>query len=145
MTSYKQDIIAWSQEQAGFLKSGRFDLLDYENIAEEILDVGKSEARELESRMAVLICHLLKAQYQLERLGNSWQRTIREQRKRILIRINKTPSLKSFFIEEERFGDAYLDGRLMAEKETGLDCFPDECPWTLEQIIDDNFFPEQSG
>jgi Domain of unknown function DUF29 len=142
MTSYKQDIIAWSREQAGFLKSGQFDLLDIEHLSDEVLDVGKSEARELESRMAVLICHLLKAQYQPGRLGASWQRTIREQRKRILIRLDKTPSLKSFFIEEDRFGDAYLDGRLMAEKETGLDCFPDECPWTFEKIIEDDFFPE---
>jgi hypothetical protein len=142
MTTYQQDVIAWSQEQAGFLRSGRFDLLDFENIAEEILDVGKSEARELESRMAVLICHLLKAKYQPERIGSSWQKTIKEQRKQILIRLIKTPSLKSFFIEEVRFDGAYLDGRLMAEKETGLYCFPDDCPWTLDDILSEGWFPE---
>ena len=62
--AYKQDIVAWANEQAAYIRAGRFDMLDLENIAEEIEDVGKSEQRELESRMAVLIAHLLKWQYQ---------------------------------------------------------------------------------
>ena len=55
--AYKQDIVAWANEQAAYIRAGRFDMLDLENIAEEIEDVGKSEQRELESRMAVLIAH----------------------------------------------------------------------------------------
>ena len=54
-TAYKTDIIAWANEQAAFIRAGRFDLLDLENIAEEIEDVGKSEQRELENRMAILL------------------------------------------------------------------------------------------
>ena len=53
--AYEKDIVAWANEQASFIRAGRFDLLDLENIAEEIEDVGKSEKRELASRMAVLI------------------------------------------------------------------------------------------
>ncbi|MEY3881055.1 MAG: hypothetical protein RIQ94_1851, partial [Pseudomonadota bacterium] len=37
---YNQDIVAWAQEQAGFIRAGRFDLLDIEHIADEIDDVG---------------------------------------------------------------------------------------------------------
>ena len=56
-TAYKTDVIAWANEQAAFIRAGRFDLLDLENIAEEIEDVGKSEQRELESRTLRKLCH----------------------------------------------------------------------------------------
>ena len=76
---YEADIVAWASEQARLLRSGRFDLLDTEHIAEEIEDVGKSEQRELASRMAVLLCHLIKWCYQPARQGASWLATIKTQ------------------------------------------------------------------
>lgn len=79
--SYDADVVAWANEQARLIRAGRLDQLDLEHIAEEIEDVGKSEQRELASRMAVLIAHLIKWQYQPERPSNSWRRTIKEQRK----------------------------------------------------------------
>jgi hypothetical protein len=92
---YENDIVAWANEQARLLRAGRFDLLDLEHLAEEIEDVGRSEQRELASRMAVLLAHLLKWQNQTERRGNSWQRTIKEQRRGIHYRLDETPSLKA--------------------------------------------------
>jgi hypothetical protein len=143
LTTYRQDIVAWAHEQADLIRAGRFDLLDLEHIADEIDDVGKSEARELQSRMAVLIAHLLKYQYQQHRnSGPSWGNTIKEQRQRIQLRLKKTPSLKAFFIDEERFDDAYLDGRMMAEKETGLYDFPEICPWSIDEVLSTNWLPE---
>ena len=62
--SYDTDAIAWANEQARLLRAGRFDALDIEHIADEIVDVGKSEKRELASRLAVLLAHMLKWQYQ---------------------------------------------------------------------------------
>lgn len=62
--SYEADIVAWANEQAWLVRNKKFELLDIEHIAEEIEDVGKSEQRELASRMAVLLCHFLKWQYQ---------------------------------------------------------------------------------
>jgi hypothetical protein len=73
------------------LRSGKLSALDIEHIAEEIEDVGKSEQRELASRMTGLIAHLLKWQYQPERQSGSWQRTIKEQRKVIARRLKKHP------------------------------------------------------
>jgi Domain of unknown function DUF29 len=90
-TAYDTDIIAWSKEQASLLRSGKLSAIDIEHIAEEIEDVGKSEQRELANRMAVLLSHLLKWQYQPERQSGSWQRTIKEQRKAIARRINTPP------------------------------------------------------
>ena len=68
-TDYETDVVAWASEQARLIRAGRFDLVDREHIAEEIEDVGKSEQRELATRMAVLLAHLLKWQHQPERRG----------------------------------------------------------------------------
>jgi hypothetical protein len=100
---YDTDIIAWANEQARLLRAGRFDALNIEHIADEIEDVGKSEQREFESRMAVLLAHLLKWRYQPERRGNSWRRTLAEQRKALARRLQKTPSLRPDLHDPEWF------------------------------------------
>ena len=92
---YDQDIVAWANEQAALLRAGRYELLDIEHIADEIEDVGKSEQRELISRMAVLLAHLLKWQHQPERRGRSWQLTISAQRGDIADALEETPSLRA--------------------------------------------------
>ena len=80
---YEVDVVAWSAEQARFLREGRLELLDTAHPAGEIEDVGKSEQRELANRMAVLLAHLLKWQRLPVRRGGSWQLTIRNQRRGI--------------------------------------------------------------
>ena len=141
-TAYEKDIVAWANEQAGFIRAGRFDLLDLENIAEEIEDVGKSEKRELASRMAVLLSHLLKWQFQSGRRGASWQRTIKEQRKEIIYDLKETPSLKPLLNDTEWMDMVWGRAVSVALNETGLDIFPDSSPWSTEQILSQAFFPE---
>lgn len=142
--AYEKDIVAWANEQASFIRAGRFDLLDLENIAEEIEDVGKSEKRELASRMSVLLIHLLKWQYQAIRRGTSWQRTIREQRKIITIELADTPSLKVLLHDENWNFKVWADAVVKASDETSFNSsiFPELCPWTPEQILDQDFFPQ---
>ena len=65
-TRYEQDVVAWAREQAALLREGKFSAIDVEHIAEEIEDVGKSEQRELSSRMAVLLARVVKASEMLE-------------------------------------------------------------------------------
>jgi len=141
-TAYDKDVIAWAQEQANLLRSGRFDALDIEHLAEEIEDVGKSEKRELASRMAVLLTHLLKWQFQPGRRGSSWQRTIKEQRKAIALHIKETPSLKASLANSDWLGTVWADGITKAIEETGLDTFPENMPWTVEQVLSQEFLPE---
>lgn len=138
---YDDDVIAWAEEQAKLLRSKQFDALDIENIAEEIEDVGKSEQRELESRMAVLLAHLLKWQLQPKRRGASWLRTINIQRTSIERRLRKTPSLKRCIYDVEWWEDAWGDARVLLEKETGIVEVPRECPWTIDQVLDLEFVP----
>ncbi|MDP2752674.1 MAG: DUF29 domain-containing protein [Rhodocyclaceae bacterium] len=142
-TKYEMDVVAWANEQAQLIRAGRFDLLDIENIAEEIEDVGKSEQRELEHRMAVLLAHLLKWQYQQDRQGNSWARTVKEQRKRVHIRLNKTPSLKTDLLDPAWWIDVWADAVTQATSETGIDIldFPEECPWSVDEILAPDWFP----
>ena len=90
-SNYDGDIVAWANEQAALLRAGLFSQMDMEHLAEEIEDVGKSEKRELASRLAVLLAHLLKCQYQPDLQGNSWRRTIKERRN--AIRFFSAPSM----------------------------------------------------
>ena len=146
MTSaYESDIVAWAGEQARLLRAGRFELLDIANIAEEIEDVGRAEQRELMSRMAVLLAHLLKWQYQPERRGNSWRRTIQIQREQLRRALKKTPSLKTLLANEEWWEGVWGDAWVEAARETGLDNFPEACPWTFAEIRDDGWLPAEEG
>ena len=140
--TYESDVVAWANEQARLIRAGRFDLLDIENIAEEIEDVGKSEKRELANRMAILLAHLLKWKVQPERRGTSWRNTINNQRERISRRVEKTPGLQSCLVDNEWWKDAWLDAIDMAIKETNLEIdMPNECPWARDEILGD-WMPE---
>jgi hypothetical protein len=143
-TSYDKDVILWSQEQARLLRAGRFAELDVEHLADEIEDVGKSEKRELASRMAVLLTHLLKWRSQPENRSQSWRATIIVQRKRIALAIKATPSLKAVMRDPDWQEDMWLDALAQASRETGLtmEDLPDACPWTTNQAADQDFWPE---
>jgi hypothetical protein len=142
--SYDKDVILWSEQQAQLLRAGRFAELDIEHLADEIEDVGKSEKRELASRMAVLLAHLLKWSRQPKMRSNGWRSTIVDQRKRIALSIKATPSLKAVMRDPDWREDIWLDARTQARNETGLaeDELPEACPWTMEQVADQDFWPE---
>jgi Domain of unknown function DUF29 len=135
------DIISWSSEQAAYLRTKQFDKLDIENLAEEIEDMGKSEQREFESRMAVLLAHLLKWEHQPALRSRSWENTIKHQRYRLKRRLEKTPSLKASLNSDEFWTDVWEEATFFAEKETGLSSFPETCGWDVNQILDNSFYP----
>jgi hypothetical protein len=138
---YEDDVIAWANQQARFLREGRIDLLDVEHLAEEIEDVGKSEQRELANRMTLLLTHLLKWQMQPGRRGASWQITIRSQRRGIARRFKETPSLRPKLGDADWWAGVWDDATAKAAEETGLSDFPETCPWTPGQILDIAWFP----
>ena len=140
-TSYEKDVVAWSFEQARLIRAGRFELLDLENIAEEILDVGKSEQRELANRMALLLAHLLKWQFQAELRGSSWQRTIKAQRIELAYLLDEAPSLRGKLSNARWFDMVWSKALAQATNETGLDVFPEVCPWAMDEILAADWFP----
>ncbi len=120
-TPYKKDVILWSQEQARALRERDFSRLDIEHLADEIEDVGKSEKRELASRMAVLLAHLLKWRFQSEKRSASWRRTINHQRERVVLLIKGAPSLETVLKDMDWRRDMWLDAIAQASRETGID------------------------
>ena len=142
-TNYETDVVAWAKEQAGFVRSGRFDQLDLEHIAEEIEDVGKNEQRELASRMAVLLAHLLKWEHQPARRSKSWQYTLTTQRKEVAYVISEAPSLRTKFSDERWLDIVWSKAKSQAESETGLDIdtFPEVCPWPISDVLSEGWLP----
>ncbi len=141
MQNYETDVIAWANEQAALIRSGRFDLLDLEHIADEIEDVGKSEQRELMSHLTGLIAHLLKWQYQPSYRGSSWEKTIKVKRKEIAYSLKAMPSLKTRLVDAEWLELAWDKAVSQAMVETNLDSFPESLCWSVEQILNPEFWP----
>jgi len=145
-TSYERDFYTWSQEQAAFLRQGRLDLLDLENLAEEVESMGKSERREFVSRLSVIICHLLKLQVQVDRASaneKSWKVSVRTQRAAVAKLLNNNPGLKNPAILADALDSGWSEGLDLAIRETGLDAdlFPTEIIFSLAQVLDDAFWP----
>lgn len=140
---YDTDFFEWTQEQARLLRERRFADLDLENLIEEVEGVGGSDKQQIENRLTVLLAHLLKWKYQPGARSPSWQGSIREQRRRIRAVLKHSPSLRSY--PALVFDDQYLGARLEAASETGIDftLFPDLCPFTVEQALDEAFLPKQ--
>lgn len=136
---YETDFYAWTQEQAELLKLGKLNTLDVANLLEEIESLGKQQKQELRNRLGVLIGHLLKWEYQPDFRSKSWRVTIREQRRRIKEHLDDNPSLKPYLSQAVLV--AYEDGIDLVSKETPLDKkdLPQECSYTIEQILDSAF------
>jgi hypothetical protein len=128
------------------LRAGNFEALDLENLAEEIKEVGKSEKRELMSRMVVLLAHLLKWQFQPLLRGKSRKSTIIVQRDDVADVLEEAPSLRASLEDSKWLEKAWRKARLLAANETGIDedLFPSQCPWRMAQALDPEFFPEQA-
>ena len=142
---YETDFFLWTQEQAQLLREKRWSDLDLENLTEEVRSVGGSEKKEVKSRLELLVMHLLKWKYQPGRRTPSWDSTILRQRIELIDLLEDSPSLKPYL--REQFPKRYLGARLDAEKETGIafDLFPDECPFTLDEVMDHKFMPDEPG
>ncbi|MEI6986819.1 MAG: DUF29 domain-containing protein [Rhodospirillaceae bacterium] len=139
--TYETDFYAWANEQAALLRAGNLNAADLENIAEEIESMGRSEKRELVNRLIVLLTHLLKWQYQPNYQCSSWQTTIWSQRRELARHLKDNPSLRAK--ANDILLDVYPDVPIKASLETGFKetAFPQSCPWSFSQIMDEGFWP----
>jgi hypothetical protein len=139
---YEKDFYAWTVEQARLLRSGELSAVDIENIAEEIESMGRSDRREIKSRLIVLLCHLLKWQMQPQMRSTGWSGTIREQRRKLEELLSESPSLRPTVAEI--LPRAYAEAREDAADETGLAeaAFPEACPFSAEQVLSREFLPQ---
>ncbi|MBE9193679.1 DUF29 domain-containing protein [Gloeocapsopsis crepidinum LEGE 06123] len=141
-TLYETDYLQWIETTVKKLRSQNYENVDWENLIEEIEDMGRSECRSLESNLIVVLLHLLKWQYQPEYRSGSWESSIIEHRRRIKKSLKESPSLKSYF--ESIFAEAYTEAVKQAKAETGLplETFPIECLYELTEVVNDEFLPE---
>jgi hypothetical protein len=140
--AYDEDFFAWTQEQAQLVRSGEFSSLDLENVAEELESMGRSARRELRNRLAILLMHLLKWQYQPAFRSRSWSGSVQEQRREVQNLLDESPSLRPLVIQD--LAHIYALAAAKAVAETGLaeTTFPAACPFTPEQILAEDFLPE---
>lgn len=156
---YETDYHQWANRQAELIRQRRFDELDLDNLAEEVEDMGKSEPRSLTSEFKTILLHLLKYQYQTQQLnpglpqpynGRSWINSIGRARcdARDILADNRSLAQR----QNELIAKAYNTAKKLAIKEMNryvqshqrLDesSFPDTCPWTCEQIMEEDWLPE---
>lgn len=140
-TLYDRDFVEWAEQQAQLLRAEEFEKVDWQNVIEEIESLGISQQHELNNRLRVLLMHLLKWQFQESHHSRSWSITIDNQRIDIEWLLRRNPSLRARL--SEFVVEAYPFAVRMASKETELPrtTFPATCPYTLEQIMDDEFLP----
>lgn len=149
-TLYDKDFYAWIYHNIELVKAKKWDDIDTDILIDELESMAKRDRHELVSHLMILIAHLLKWQFQFKQLskkwqefdGKSWQRSITEQRIQIQEQLKMSPSLKSYF--NEAIDKAYPNALKMAIKETKLSqtTFPDTCPYSIEQLLDDDFYPQ---
>jgi len=134
---YERDFYAWIMHNVKLLKFGKLSEINTEILIDELESMAKRDKRELISHLIILLAHLLK--WQLHE--TSWNNRIVEQRMQIIEQLDMSPSLKAYL--SEALEKAYPKAVQLAHKETKLskDSFPTNCPYLLEQILDDDFYP----
>ncbi|MBK5964630.1 hypothetical protein CCR95_11200 [Thiocystis minor] len=138
--SHDRDFYAWALESANRLRAGNLAGLDLQRIAEEIEDMGRAEKHALASHLKILILHLLKWRYQPTLRSLSWQLSITNARDEIAELLEDSPSLTGKL--PEILARRYPAARQGAILETGLPAatFPTECPLTIEQLLDPEYW-----
>lgn len=139
---YEEDFYTWTVEQSRLLRASELSAVDAVNIAEELESMGRSDRREIRSRLVVLLTHLLKWRFQPEARSAGWSGTIREQRRQIELILEDSPSLRPLL--EVSLARTYADARIDAAEQTGLSPvdLPKECPFTADEVMSGSFFPE---
>jgi hypothetical protein len=139
---YDQDYYLWIEDVLKKIQEKKWNEMDWDNLWEEIDDMGKSQKQRLTSNLRILLMHLLKWEFQPEKRTNSWKYTIIEHRRRILEQLEYSPSLKNHL--NLNFEITYQKARKDASLETNLalNTFPNQYPYTVEQALDEDWFSE---
>jgi hypothetical protein len=141
--TYLADFNLWIDQTAQLLRERRWHEIDVEHLIEEVEDLGKSERRGIASQLTRLLLHLLKWQYQPQRRSDSWLDSITDARTQIELAIEDSPSLKNY--PAEQLEKSYQRARRQAAKQTSMQVsvFPEECPYPLELVLDEDWLPSQ--
>lgn len=139
---YEQDFLLWIETTVEQLQRKDIDHLDWENLIEEIKSLGNEERRKVDSYLKQLLLHLLLDQYWLterELCRRGWRTEITNFRDE-LEDLFRSKTLYNYFLQ--RVDEVYFKSKRLATEKTGLmsKTFSHECPYTVEQILDFDFF-----
>jgi hypothetical protein len=140
---YERDYYTWAVEQARALKEHRFEDLNWENLADEVEGLAKTEKRELKGRLQVLLLHLLKWQFQPSRRSRNWRTTIVVQRREIQHHLQDNPGLRPYIADvlsrAYELAQLEISGRFLRKTAPQP---ASSSPWTFEQVMDEQFWPD---
>ncbi len=140
---YERDFCLWVADTVAKLKVRNFDDLDLENLIEEIESLAGREQRELESRLDVLLNHLLKRCYiPTPENYRGWELTIREQRKQLQRLLKQSPSLRNYL--SEVFNDIWQVALADLRQDYPKIEFPDKWQFSsdVETILSEKFWQD---
>lgn len=143
-TNYDTDFYAWTQAQAALLRAKDWTQVDWGHLIEEIESLGDQYRHALQSHLRVLLWHLLKHRYQPARRTPSWRRSVINARQEIEAILERNPSLRGAL--PKALAWAYSRARRAANQETGqpLATYPETCPWPLDRVLDEDFWPPEA-
>ena len=141
---YDRDYLEWINLTLDQLRNQDYTSVDWQNLIEEIEDMGKGERRSLESNLVIVLLHLLKWQFQPQYRTGNWEGSIIEHRRRIRQALEDSPSLKSYL--ETVLTECYESAVKQAKGETQLplETFPARCPYNVAEVLDDDFLPKEA-
>ncbi|MBF2055646.1 MAG: DUF29 domain-containing protein [Cyanobacterium sp. T60_A2020_053] len=139
---YEIDDYLWIQETVKLLKENKFNDLDLDNLIEELDDLGRERKHSVENLLKQVIIHLLLLQYwQKEYNYNAshWRGEIRTFRQDLELKL--TTNLQNYLTTN--LEKIYQKGLRIAMDKTELNSsvFPPKCPYTLEQLLNEDWFP----
>lgn len=134
---YLEDETAWLETMSRLVAERRFQELDHDHLSEYLADMARRDKREVRSRLAVLIAHLLKWDLQSDQRTNSWRATIAIQRQELRDLLESATLLNH---AHEILGTAYERAVKQAALDMGrpFESFASENSLTLDAILGDD-------
>jgi glycosylphosphatidylinositol transamidase (GPIT) subunit GPI8 len=132
---YETDDYLWLLETVELLKQKKFNELDLENLIEELESMGKRDLNKAKSLLRQIIIHFLLIQYwqlESERNYHHWRGEIKTFR--YDLNNHLTTNLKNKL--QEDLINIYQSAIDFVQEKTEFSVnFPQECPYTLEQLL----------
>ena len=138
-TLYEQDFYAWAQERAALLKARQFEALDLDNLIDEVESLARQERHLLWHRFRTLLTQLVAWWGEIPARCIQWEGVIATQRQEIQEILTDSPSLAPLALEE--LAQAWASVRAQSAAQWSNAAFPAACPWTLVQVLDEDFWP----
>ncbi|MBW4513999.1 MAG: DUF29 domain-containing protein [Timaviella obliquedivisa GSE-PSE-MK23-08B] len=140
---YQTDYLQWIEATVQKIQSRAYGAVDWENLIEEIEDMGRRERQSLESNFITIVIHLLKWQFRPQKRSGSWEGSIIEHRRRVNKALKDSPSLNPYLESVE--AECYEQAVKQAKAETGLplESFPLDCPYKLADMLKEDFLPSE--